>query len=170
MLLACAGSLAALLTIGDCREYLAQYWQQQVVASVAGRREGAATLLGHLRILALLVRVIVVPLGIATMFMLAARWRKTSSAVAPRSTADESFAGPGWFCLLTAIAASLPLMLSPKQAGHYAVPSYPLFALAISIGCLPAVLELSAVWAAAASRRATWCVRRSRPASWRLRR
>ena len=46
------------------------------------------------------------------------------------------------FCLLTAASASLPIAISPKQSGHYAFPSYSLYALALAIWCVPAVIEL----------------------------
>ncbi len=159
LLCACLGSLAALLSIADCRDYLTQYWQQQVVASLSGQREGTSTLLGHCAILVLLGRVIVIPLGIGGLLLLAARLRRALSA-APLPAAERgSFAQPGWFCLLMALSASLPLILSPKQAGHYAAPSYPLFALAVSVWCLPAVLELAPTWAKAMSQRSWLALR-----------
>ena len=46
------------------------------------------------------------------------------------------------FCLLTAASASLPIAISPKQSGHYAFPSYSLYALAFAIWCVPAVIAL----------------------------
>jgi hypothetical protein len=46
------------------------------------------------------------------------------------------------FCLLTAASASLPIAISPKQSGHYAFPSYSLYALALAIWCVPAVIAL----------------------------
>jgi hypothetical protein len=43
------------------------------------------------------------------------------------------------FLLATALLASVPLLLSPKMAGHYFLPSIPYFALAGAAFALPAV-------------------------------
>ena len=58
---------------------------------------------------------------------------------------------PILFCLLTAASASLPIMASPKQSGHYAFPSYAFFALAIALWCAPAVIHLFTAAGAEAS-------------------
>jgi hypothetical protein len=55
------------------------------------------------------------------------------------------------FCLATGLSASLPIMLSPKQTGYYAAPSWPYFTLALALGCLPAAVALADRWAAAAN-------------------
>ena len=45
-------------------------------------------------------------------------------------------------CLLIGVSTSLPLVLSPKQSGHYAFPSYAFYAIAIALWCGPAVAGL----------------------------
>ncbi len=126
---------------------------------MTGQRESVQTLLEHGEILLLLGRVIVVPLGIATLIVLAARWRRASSQPAPPAIEGDLIGRSGWFCLLTALSASLPLILSPKQAGHYAAPSYPFFVLASAIWCLPAVLELAPLSGALITRQVALALR-----------
>ena len=104
LLAASLASLGALLAWGDCRQYLAQYLRQQCLASVTGQRESVQTLLQHGEILLLLARVIVVPLGIATLIVLAVRWRRASSQPAPPAIEGDLIGRSGWFCLLTASA------------------------------------------------------------------
>ena len=45
------------------------------------------------------------------------------------------------FALLTGASASLPIMISAKQAGHYAFPSFAFYALALALWSLPAVVS-----------------------------
>ena len=66
------------------------------------------------------------------------------------------------FCLLTAASASLPIAISPKQSGHYAFPSYSLYALALAMWCAAAVIALFG----AATERSTAAAVRSRAHRW----
>ncbi|HEV3138148.1 MAG TPA: glycosyltransferase family 39 protein, partial [Pirellulales bacterium] len=144
-LLCCfAGSLGLLLTSEQAREYLGMYWQQQVLASMRGQRETVISGDGHFRILILMVRELAMPTVMACGVMLLARKQRVAEALRP------ALSGPRWFCLLTALSASLPIVVSPKQHGHYATPSWPFFSFALALWCLPAMLDLlpSLTWLA----------------------
>jgi hypothetical protein len=47
------------------------------------------------------------------------------------------------FCLLTGVSASVPIVASLKQSGHYAFPSYAFYALGLALWCASAVIHLS---------------------------
>jgi hypothetical protein len=63
--------------------------------------------------------------------------------------AGKSFRGrvgrEAWFFLAVACVASAPLLVSPKLAGHYFVPSMPFLALACAAFALPAVASFTTV-------------------------
>ncbi len=46
---------------------------------------------------------------------------------------------PALFALLTAMSGSLPIMLSPKQTGYYAAPSWPFYCLALALWSAPEI-------------------------------
>ncbi len=131
-----AGSFGIVLIPEASREYLAVYWHQQIVASVLGHREGVSSLAGHFNILRSVARELAIPVLVAGSLQLLARRRTGPMAAGAR------LVGPTWFCLLTALSASVPLTLSPKQAGHYAAPSWPYYAFAVALWCVPAAADL----------------------------
>jgi hypothetical protein len=116
-------------------EYLAKYLHEQLFASLAGEREVVSSALGRFDILLKLVRELVVPAAIAGLLILAALRR--GLAVRDGAVRHEAF-----LCLLIAAGASLPIIASPKQSGHYAFPSYVFYALSIAFCCAPAVIFL----------------------------
>ncbi len=136
---------ALLLAQQGAHEFLTTYFHQQVVASLEGHRELVHSRLGRLMIVAQMIGQLILPLAAAASVVL---WsRRTTVSAAAHAADDDSNGGQSpnaafWFCLLTALSASLPIAISPKQSGHYAFPSYALYALAIAIWCAPAVLEL----------------------------
>jgi 4-amino-4-deoxy-L-arabinose transferase-like glycosyltransferase len=137
VVVSCAGSFAIILSADVSREYWQTYWRQQVMASLQADREGlASSFVGQLRILQFLAEDLTVGVAIAAMLTLLAPRRFWMALRDPR------LATPLAFCLLTAFSASLPLVASPKQHGHYTAPSWPFFAFALALGCLPAVLAL----------------------------
>ncbi|HEV3136475.1 MAG TPA: glycosyltransferase family 39 protein [Pirellulales bacterium] len=138
-----AVSLGLMLIPPAAREYLSGYWQQQVVSSMRGEREIVLSIAGHLNIVLLLARNLGIPALIVGGLSLISRFSIGPPAGEARPT------GPMWFCLLTALSASLPIALSPKQGGHYVAPSWPFFIFALVLWGMPAVVELS-------SRMALW--------------
>ncbi|MBI3837472.1 MAG: hypothetical protein HY288_06015, partial [Planctomycetia bacterium] len=136
-------SFGLVLISAPAREYLAGYWQQQIASSLRGEREGVVSIAGHLNIVIWLTRELSIPAGIVGSLMLFARWRYGLTAGEAPPTR------PTWFCLLTALSASLPIMISPKQGGHYVAPSWPFYMFALALWCVPALVELS-------SRLASW--------------
>jgi 4-amino-4-deoxy-L-arabinose transferase-like glycosyltransferase len=134
----CFCSLALVLLPAVSREYLGTYWHQQVLASVTGRREGVRALSGHLKILLLLARSLQIAVLLTGIVLLAARLAPKT----PRIDREPRQTGAAWFCLLTALSASLPLIACPKQHGHYTAPSWPFYAFALALWCLPALTAL----------------------------
>ncbi len=136
-------SFGLVLVPAAAREYLAGYWQQQIVSSMRGEHGVVLSTAGHLNIVLLLARHLAVPALIVGGLMAFARLRYGVRAGQARPTR------PMWFCLLTALSASLPIVLSPKQGGHYVAPSWPFYMFAITLWGMPALVELSvrlAMW------------------------
>ncbi len=133
MLLTCVlvGSLLCLMQPAAW-EFAKHYGQQQLWASVAGRRETSGSRWDVLRALS---REIVVPLvlggGLAVLRLRRPRTRRTSGQ-----------RRLGWAYLGIALAASLPLLLSVKQRRWYVFPSLPFYALALAALWQPAALRL----------------------------
>ncbi len=137
----CACWLALVLLPEVSREYLDTYLHQQVLASVMGRREGVRALSGHLKILFLLAKSLQMAVVFTGIVLLATRL-VLKTPFGKRISLEPRQAGPGWFCLLTALSASLPLIACPKQHGHYTAPSWPFYAFALALWCLPGVSAL----------------------------
>jgi hypothetical protein len=117
--------------------YLDKYLHEQLFASLAGRREVVDSALGRFDIIVKLLREAVVLAAIAGLIIIAALlggYRRS-----PFKTTDRRIFA---FCLLTAASASLPIIASPKQSGHYAFPSYSFYAMAFAIWCAPVVVYL----------------------------
>lgn len=133
LLIALGAGCAAASASQASRDYLLGYWQEQFLASLSGEREKAWT---HFNILLWLLGELRMPVGVAACLILLSR------RLSGRWLRDVGLAGPKWFCIVTAMSASLPISLSPKQAGHYATPSWPFYTFAVALWCLPAVLDL----------------------------
>lgn len=136
--------LAVVVTVGallaqhePARQFFAQYFRQQLVASLSGAREHAATLhaAGRFYIVQLLV---LNPLP-AIAFGLVLRWavkRWRASTPAPPELLRIVALGTG-----LALAASLPITLSVKQYSHYLAPALPYAALAVAAWLAPPLLR-----------------------------
>ncbi len=155
-----------LLLLPAASAYLDKYLHEQLFASLAGDRETVSSPLGRLEIVWKIAKEIIVPIAIGASVIWWARRRGGSfkygwpglerseapEADAPNDLQHPTVRGPIAFCLITGAAGSLPLVLSPKQSGHYAFPSYALYALAIALWCGPAVFALFAREAAVAKK------------------
>lgn len=140
-LLVVLGAVGAFLWQHEpARQFFSQYLRQQIVASLAGAREHAATLhpAGRFYIVQVLILnpLPTVACGLVLRWV-ARRWRGAVPAPAelPRTVA----LGAG----LT-LAASLPITLSVKQYSHYLVPALPYAALALAAWLAPPLLRLLA--------------------------
>lgn len=137
-----AALLGVLLLNAPAYQFLSIYFHSQVEASLASNREIYATRLGHLAPIGKIARELCAPMLIAAGLRIWARWRRRDADV---ETARLEFGkhrvtrAALYFALLTAASASLPIMISPKQLGHYVAPSYPYYALALAIMCSNAV-------------------------------
>jgi hypothetical protein len=133
-------ALALLLLSPGAHAYMATYFHNQVVSSLMGQRELVHSRLGRLDIVWRMAGQLIVPALIAAGLIVWSRRRvdikDDAIAESDRPRAELLF------CLLTAASASLPIAISPKQSGHYAFPSYSLYALALAIWCVPAVIAL----------------------------
>lgn len=121
---------AAVLLDADARQYMHDYWQQQVVASLSGRREVVGSALGRLFIIKSLISALLLPAVLAAAGVLLARRLKLPNA-------EERLTRQALFSLLTGLSASLPLAVSPKQLSFYCGPSWPFFALALALWSAP---------------------------------
>jgi len=115
------------------RAALSTYWDQQVVASMSGARVGGerwSSLARHLTGGVLM--------RMGALFALAG----VCCSSFARSTDDRSGKHQtAWtvFFLVLALAGSLPIALSERIAGHYLVPSIPLYALGFASLSLPVI-------------------------------
>jgi hypothetical protein len=169
-LVAAVAALAGLVCMHPAaREYLGSYFDKQVLISLQGARETTDSIWGRFY----LVWALIVDLawtGVLAAALVA--WQRTRGRVeAARDTAGRSSQAhaeeslstskSGWkgtglsapltFCLLTALSASLPIIVSPKQSAYYAAPSWPFFCMALAIWSSPAVAALVDAWAVRAS-------------------
>jgi chromate transport protein ChrA len=139
-------SIGLLLMQRGAHEYLVTYLHDQVVSSLTGQREIVHSRLGRLDILWRMLGQLLVPALAAAGLIAWAGVRRRGSVGSVVASGDAGeIATPkaeSLFCLFTAFSASLPIAISPKQSGHYAFPSYSLYALAFAMWCAPAVLEL----------------------------
>jgi 4-amino-4-deoxy-L-arabinose transferase-like glycosyltransferase len=132
-----AGAGGLILLMPGAGDYLGRYLHEQLFASLEGRREVVASALGRFDIVWKIIRELIVP-GFAA-FGLIFVARRLGVGRCEENRADSRAIA---FCLLTAASASLPIIASPKQSGHYAFPSYVFCALAIALWCAPAVIHL----------------------------
>ncbi|HEX3728039.1 MAG TPA: glycosyltransferase family 39 protein [Pirellulales bacterium] len=132
---ACLVTFGLVLLSAASREYLSAYWHDQVLSSLRGQRERSGSPFGQLNIMVCVMRELRIPAAVACgLSLMTRRWKLP--------LANSPFSGPFWFCLVTALSASAPLALSPKQGGHYTAPSWPYYSFAVALVCLPAVLDL----------------------------
>jgi 4-amino-4-deoxy-L-arabinose transferase-like glycosyltransferase len=148
--------------------YYDKYLHGQVLAAMQGRREVVNSILGRFDILWKVAQQVILPLAIAVGLIWTARRRvgeagaggESAGSPPRRSVPDietqpirsgtEAVPYSGtralWpvtaFCLLSGLSASVPIVASLKQSGHYAFPSYAFYALGFALWCAPAVIHL----------------------------
>ncbi len=122
---------ALLYAVPESRDSLSRYLHEQVVTALAGRREVSA---GPLTIIVALVQGVLVPMGIvaAAIGAVARRWERF--AAGERSVAAAF--------LVLGLCGTLPILISPKQTGHYLMPAVPFYAIAAGAALSPTVARL----------------------------
>jgi 4-amino-4-deoxy-L-arabinose transferase-like glycosyltransferase len=105
------------------RNFLEVYGEKQVLASVAGTREHRSS---HWYLVGRLGSELAVPATLC-LLLLAATWRWA------RAQARLGRSRAALLSLLIALAASMPLLISPKQHGWYLLPSLPFYAAALAL-------------------------------------
>jgi hypothetical protein len=98
------------------------YFETQLLPSLQGVRGGGGS---RFRIFETLIAQLGPIIALAAVFLLVNRWRWRVDTVDGRRA--------GVFCLLVAVSGSLPVGLSPRQSGHYLLPSFPLYAIGIAL-------------------------------------
>lgn len=123
--------ILSLITIieHDAFKNLSIYFNQQVVKSLSGAREVSG---GRFNILNRLYRELL-PVLCMSMILVVIKYRKNKALILNDSSVLNNFL----FFLVIGISASLPLMISPKQAGFYLVPSIPYYAIAFGSLIMP---------------------------------
>ncbi|MEO8259806.1 MAG: hypothetical protein ABI868_20845 [Acidobacteriota bacterium] len=129
----------ALFSFDAPRTSLTQYVDQQVLASLGGRREMSA---GSWTIIVQLVSGVLAPMILAGALVVVAARRYERPGRRQAAQAAALFA--------LGLAGTLPIVASVKQAGHYLVPAVPLYALAAATAFAPTVTAMSARFAPAA--------------------
>jgi hypothetical protein len=114
-----AACLAIVFAIPVARESLRSYFDQQIVTSLAGQREVSGS---SFAIVIELLQGVCLPIAIVTgiLAFLARGW------VAPREQ-DRQLAIA---FTVVALSGTLPILISPKQTGHYLMPAVPFYAIA----------------------------------------
>ena len=133
-----AMALFLVFLIPEARAFLSNYLDEQVLAALKGQR--TENLRDHrsflaLRLLNSFAIVAAVCLGL---YLLSLRSGRGTGKSIP---ADKTLRWPLFFFLL-GLSASLPLLISIKQAGYYLLPSVPLFSIAIGILLAPTTSRL----------------------------
>jgi hypothetical protein len=153
-LIGLVGAMLGLLFLqAGALEGFTKYLHVQVFAALAGQRELTASSLGRFYIFREIVRELALPAAVAGALTLRSRRRGLANS-AESATRNRVLA----FCLLTAVSASFPIAISPKQENWYPFPSYPFYTLALGLWCAPALVRLLAAGQAAAD---GWLGRRS---------
>lgn len=124
------------------RQLLTSYFHDQVMSSLAGERIPQH---GRWYLVYKTLAALALPAVVA---LIIAAWgrRRTDAQLHENGKMQRN----SLFFLLTALSASMPLLLSPRQSGMYAAPSYPFFILALSAWCWPGMMPLQfrlATWA-----------------------
>ena len=134
-----SAALVLMLSQPEPRTFLVTYFQQQVVNSLQGRREIVDSRLSQLYLLREVPNHLLLPGALAaSLVFLGRKWSESARVTELR--------GPAMFCWLTAISASMPIMISPKQSAYYSAASWPFYTMAIALWCLPATSALIARW------------------------
>jgi 4-amino-4-deoxy-L-arabinose transferase-like glycosyltransferase len=129
----------ALWMVPAARESLAAYVGIQLLPALTGHRETAGAP-GFVILSTLLLNVgVTLAVALAVLAIVAGGWQ--APARESRRTA--------LFFLLVGLAGTLPLAISPKQAGYYMVPAVPFYALAAASLAVPTAARLAARVAAA---------------------
>ncbi len=126
--------LATFYFFPDSIEFWQEFWQAQVMASLTGERGSARP---HWHLLERWISEMIVPFLIAAVFMLAFKvpFHKIR------------FNRPALFFLLTALAGSLPFLISTRQHGRYILHSYPFFVLGLAFVTANIALQIETVLA-----------------------
>src|SRR6185295_5627973 len=114
-----ASCAAALWSIPSARESIAAYFNVQIVSALAGRREVSGN---SFTIVIELCQGVLLPLAVA--MALAAM---AGRAWMPPSSRDRRVA---LVFVLIGLSGTLPMLISPKQTGHYLMPAVPFYAIA----------------------------------------
>jgi hypothetical protein len=133
------------------REFIAAYYERQVLNSLQGARETVESAWGRYYLAGAIAFDLAWTFAAAAGLVAWGRRRDKTTSPDARSQAagdERALRGPAAFCLLTAISGSLPIMISPKQSAYYAAPSWPFFSMALALWCLPTVAGLAREWAA----------------------
>jgi len=119
------------------RTALVTYWHQHVVAAVTGTRGG-----GRLAAVAALVRHLAGGIFLRMGGTLGLIWLFATLRRTPPVRHNHGVRNWAGFFLALGLAGSAPILLSSKIAGHYLVPSIPLYALGLATLALPLVEPL----------------------------
>jgi Dolichyl-phosphate-mannose-protein mannosyltransferase len=151
LVLAVSAIAGVVLLDPEARDYFTTYFHQQILDSLHGQREIVDSALGRFHLAwALMIDLALSAAVAAALVFVAGRRADTSNGAALR--------GPMAFCFLTALSASLPIMISPKQSAYYAAASWPFYCLGLAVWCAGATESLVARWASRPSfpRTAHW--------------
>ncbi len=130
-----------LLFIPGAGESLAQYVDIQVLASLKGERRLYYYRNSRFYILGQLLFVLV-PMGLAYLLsrgLLHLIKRKMTQQLATPVVTPHKMS---WVFICIGLSASLPIMISPRQAIPYLLPSIPFFSLAIGLWLAPSLIQL----------------------------
>jgi chromate transport protein ChrA len=133
-LLVWTGLFVLLLQYPPAHDFFLGYWNKQVVESF----EKEVTVTNRFQIVINLAIELLPAIGICLIVAAVRRFR---------SLQENSFRNYaykyGFFFLLVALSASLPIMISKKQSTFYAMGSMPFFAMSLACFFLPMLQELS---------------------------
>jgi 4-amino-4-deoxy-L-arabinose transferase-like glycosyltransferase len=139
LVFALATVIGLVMLEADARAFTQAYLNEQVFNSIRGARETVNSGWGRFELASgLVIDLLPSAAIVAGMVYVARRVAGCAVGWGPR--------GPLVFALVTAASASLPIMVSPKQSAYYAAPSWPFFAMALAIACLPAADALADRW------------------------
>jgi hypothetical protein len=113
---------AAIMANPPAREFMAHYLDQQVLHSLTGQREAAATLANHFGIL---VKIAEQTAPMLILLVLVYWPLSRGKAIPPRRTSQTA-----WLFLLIGLSASVPMVVSAKHHSFYLFPALVFFALA----------------------------------------
>lgn len=115
-----------LLLYTPARDFIQNYFNQQVVNAITGQREQSAdSWVSHLYILGKLLRELLPPLAVSIVLALALRLKKIRPAF------ENKYNLLALFFLLIGLSGSVPITISPKQSSFYLIPCLPYFSLAL---------------------------------------